>query len=200
MKPSLACLLFGAIFLLSCERQEEKSVQSYLDATFQLYQEQGEDTTAIAKELTRGLTAYPDSVPLLLSRASLYCGRGMLSECRTDLQRLLKIQPTIIEARMTLCMLDEFEGTDKNTSENCYSEVVRQYAALPSAPSPELEVANSLNYVFALLMARHPDAEKEKSALLTRLGSEPQAHLYFEILNDFDRDIWLHKTLAQPWE
>jgi hypothetical protein len=199
MKLSVACLTVAVFFFAACENRE-KTVQEYLEETFRLYQERHEDTAAIAGLLTKGLTAYPDSLPLLQSRGNLYCSRGMLSECRADTRRVLELKPDFIEAKMMLCMLDEFEEVAGQSYETCYREVVNAYAALPSPSSPEWEIANKFNYVFALLMARHPDAEQEKAAFLIKTDSEPQSWIYHGTLDDFNRELILRGAFGNNIE
>ncbi|MDR2819948.1 MAG: hypothetical protein LBB60_05410 [Desulfovibrio sp.] len=195
MKPSVAGLLFAIIFFVGCENQEKKE-QAYLEETFRLYQERHEDTAAIAGLLTKGLLAYPNSFPLLQARANLYCSRRMLSECRADTHQLLELKPSLIEAKMMLCMLDEFEGVARQIDETCYREVATIYAALPSTSSPDLEIGNKFNYVVALLMARHPNAEQEKAAFLSKVASEPQAWIYHGVLDDFNRERMLREVFG----
>ena len=181
-------LLFSAICLISCGATDDKDdIQSYLDETSRLYQQRNEDTATISAVLTEGLTKHPDSIPLLQSRANLYCSRGMLQECRADTQHLLKLKPNLIEARMMLCMLDEFEGGDEEAYGACYHEVVNIMVTQPKRSSSDKEISDQFNYVFALLMANSPDAEKEKAAFLSRVESEPQAGIYQGILNNFNR-------------
>lgn len=194
--PYAFCLLLTALLLPSCSG-EKKDVQAYLDEAFRLFQERHEDTAAIAGLLSKGLAEHPDSLPLLQSRASLYCNRGMPQECRADARRMLELKPDHTEARMMLCLLDEFEDVAGRNDHACYQGVADIYAARPPAASPEAETANTLNYVFALLMARNPDAEKEKNAFLEKMGSDPNAELYRSILNDFDRQRIFREVFGQ---
>jgi hypothetical protein len=195
MKLFVACLLFAVTFIIVCENKK-KTVQEYLDETFHIYQERYEDTAAIDELLTKGLITYPNSISLLQSRANLYCNRGMLSECRADAHRLLELKPSLAEAKMMLCMLDEFEGVSSQIYEICYREVANVYAAHISISSPELEIENQFNYVVALLMARHPDAEQEKVAFLSKVASKPQSWIYYGVLDDFNRECILHDVFG----
>lgn len=197
MKKNILYIIFATILLISCGREDENDVQSYMDATFRLYQERFDDTSAIEELLTKGLTKYPESIPLLQSRGDLYCSRGMLKECRADTERLLKLRPSLIEARMMLCMLDEFEGKDEEACGECYREVVGLYAARPQSSSPDKEISDKFSYVFALLMAKSPDAEKEKTALLSRVKSEPHAWIFQGILDDFNRERALREVFSK---
>ena len=198
MKIQTLCILFAAICFTSCGVTDEKDdIQSYLDETVRLYQERNEDTVAIAEILTVGLSKYPDNMPLLQSRANLYCSRGMLQECRTDTEHLLELKPNLIEAHMMLCMLDEFEGVEEKTYSACYRNVVHLHAIQPQPSSPDKEISGAFTYVFALLMANAPDAEKEKAAFLSRANSEPQAWIYQDILNDFSRERALREVFGK---
>lgn len=188
MKAKILFILFIIILITSCGSTDDKDdIQSYLDEASRLYQERNEDTAAISALLTKGLAKHPDSMPLLQSRANLYCSRGMLQECRADTQRLLELKPNLIEARMMLCMLDEFEGVDEMEYGACYHEVVNIMVTQPKRSSSDKEISDQFNYVFALLMANSPDAEKEKTAFLSRVESEPQAGIYQGVLTDFNR-------------
>ena len=198
MKKNTIYILFVSILLISCGTANDKNdVQSYLDATFRLYQERFDDTAAIAELLTKGLTEHPESIPLLQSRADLYCSRGILKECRADTQHLLKLRPNLIEARMMLCMLDEFEGKGEKVYGACYREVVDLYTTRPQSSSPEKEISDKFSFIFALLMADSPDAEKEKEAFLSRVKSEPQAWIFQGILEDFNRERALREVFSK---
>lgn len=198
MKKNTICILFASILLISCETSDDKNdVQSYLDATFRLYQERFDDTSAIAELLTKGLAEHPDNIQLLQSRAELYCSRGVLKECRADTQRLLQLKPKLIEARMMLCMLDEFEGKDETVYGACYREVVDLYTTRLQSSSPEKEIPDKFSFIFALLMADSPDAEKEKAAFLSRVKSEPQAWIFQGILEDFNRERALREVFSK---
>ena len=198
MSKNAISILFITFLLMSCGTADDTDdVQSYLDATTRLYQEKNEDTAAIAELLTKGLNNHPDSLPLLQSRANLYCSRGKLFECRADTQRLLELRPNLAEARMMLCMLDEFEGADEKSCEVCYSAVAELLSALPQPDSPEKEISNKFNYVFALLMANSPEAETEKSVFLSRVASEPQARMFQGLLENFNRKRALREILGK---
>lgn len=198
MKKNILYILFAIILLISCGREDDKNnVQSYLDATFRLYQERFDDTSAIAELLTKGLAKYPENIALLQSRGDLYCSRGMLKECRADTERLLKLRASLIEARMMLCMLDEFEGKDEEVYGECYREVVALYAAQPQSSSPDKKISDKFSYVFALLMAKSPDAEKEKVVFLASVASEPRAWIYHGVLDNFDRERALREIFGK---
>lgn len=187
MKYSLTCLLTVFIFLSACENQENKNVQNYLSETARLYRENTDDTAAIAQLLTEGLVVYPNSIPLLQSRANLYCSRGMLGECRADTLRLLQLKPNSTEGRMMLCMLDEFEGAGEQHYEACYLDVVNLFGATSTVASQDVKNTNKFNYVIALLMANHPDANREKEVFLSSVVSDDNAWIYEGVLNNFDR-------------
>lgn len=198
MKKNTICILFVSLLLMSCGTTDDKGdIQSYLDETLRLYQEHNEDTAAIAKVLTDGLAAYPENIPLLQSRASLYCSRTMLKECRADIQHLLRLKPDLAEPQMALCMLDELEGMDSKFYESCYLKAADMFAARLSTSSSDAETGNKMNHVFALLMARHPDAEKEKAAFLSNVATDPQARIYHGILDDFNRERFLREAFGQ---
>lgn len=188
-----------AVFLITACRTDgdKKDVQTYLEETFLMYQERFDDTPAIAGHLSSGLAAHPDSIPLLQSRADLYCGRGLLRECRADTQRLLELKPGSIEGRMMICMLDEFEGADRQIYERCYREVADLYAALPPAASPDMEISNRFNQLFAVMMANSPDVEKEKAAFLAKAASDSRCRLYHEILSSFNRERVLREIFEK---
>ena len=190
-------LVLVVFFLTACGNQEEKDVQAYLEDVSRLSLEQKENTAAIAEILDKGLAVYPGSLPLLQSRANLYCSRGELRECRSDTRRLLEVQPGLVEAHTMICMLDEFEGSAREVYEPCYLKIVDMLAARPRASSPEMEISDNSQYVFALLMARHPDADKERAAFLSRVASDPQAWIYNKMFNDFDRTRALREVFGQ---
>jgi hypothetical protein len=196
MKLSVVCLLFTFLSFAAYANQANKEEQAYLEAMIRLYQEHPEDTANIIALLSKGLSEHPDSLPLLQFRANLYCSRGMLSECRADTRRTLRLKSNFIEARMMLCMLDEFEGVGSPLYEACYRKVAAMYAELQPASSDQ-EIANKFNYIFALLMARHPDAEKETTAFLSKMASNPQAHIYHEVLDNFNREHALREVFGQ---
>lgn len=187
MNYAFLYLLMAIVCLSACENQENIDVQKYLQETARLYRENNEDTGAIAKVLTEGLVAYPNSIPLLQSRGNLYCSRGMLGECRADTLRLLQLKPNSAEVRMMLCMLDEFEGADEQHYKACYLGVVDLLKAVPPAVSQNIKIANRFSYVFALLMASHQDANKEKETFLSSVVSDDNAWIYEGVLNNFDR-------------
>lgn len=197
MKTPFIGMLIVVLFFSACGDQKEQEIRAYLEEAFYLFHKKEENAAAIAELLTKGLTAYPDSIPLLQSRANLYCSLGMSSECREDILRLLALKPDLAEARMMLCLLDEFEGTDEQNSKACYQEAAEMFAARSPASSPEVKIGNECNYVFALLMARHPDAEKEKSAFLSRIEPESTGWMYHEMLHDFDRERALREVFGQ---
>lgn len=190
-----AAFLMLAVFLFSAggSLEQKKEAETYLEEVVQLYQKHFEDTAAIAALLSEAIAAHPDHIGLLNSRASLYCNRGMRAECRADTTRIVELAPENIEARSMLCILDDFEGVDRQTVAACYLDIAERYAAQPPADSPEREMYRRFNHVFMLLMAGHPDAEKEKEAFLLKVDSSPDAWMYHGVLDDFDRDMFLHK-------
>ena len=181
--------------------QEAKDVQAHLDAALRVYLEQPENIPSVIEPLNKGLAAYPDSIRLLQFRANFHCNGGMLAECRADNARVLELQPAQAEAFMMLCMLDEVEGAERQVYEACYLKAAELFAAR-SAPSRgwdgDLEISYKFNYVFALLLARHPDAEKEKAELLSRAAaSHPSILVYIsEMLNEFDRERILREVFT----
>jgi hypothetical protein len=103
----------------------------------------------------------------------------------------VELKPTSVETRMMLCRLDEFEGIDRQNCKACYLEVVKLLA----------ESGDTLNYVFALLMAEHPDAEEEKAKLLESVAADSgKAQIYHDVLDDFDRMQVLRETFGQGFQ
>jgi hypothetical protein len=194
MNRYFAFLLLCLALCASCENK--KAAQAYLDEVSQLYQERFDDTQALVALLSEGLSAYPDNIPLLESRTHLYCSRGMLPECRADVLRLLDQTSGRAEVRMMLCMLDEYEGGDWETYEACYREAAAQFAARFPAATPEQKTADKFNHIVSLLMARDPNAEKEKAAFLSGTKSHPNSEIY-EMLNSFDRKQMLHDIFGE---
>lgn len=183
----LSLLLAVSCFCVSCGSSEEKDVQAYLDEITRLYQEAGGDTKAVDAVWAKGLAAYPDSIPLLQSRANMVCSRGMLAECRADSQRLLKLKPDMIEFRMMLCLLDDYERVCGQSCQPCYQKVADMYAARAATLPPERAVMDKANRVAALLLAGLPEAQAEKSAFLASLP-ESEAKMQREILDYISRE------------
>jgi len=163
--------------------------QVFLAEAARIMREQPQNTEAIVAALNRGLAKQPDSVVLLQARADLYCSRGLLDLCRADSQRILQVRPDAVESLLLLCMLDELEGSTPESCASCYAEAATRFAAR-LAFTPQEKMANALNRVIALLLARHPDAEKEKAALLANGVSHP-------LLQHFDRKRALHSIFGQ---
>jgi hypothetical protein len=169
-----------------------------MEESSRLFMERNEETAAIIKPLSEGLAAYPENIHLLESRANIYCSRGMLPECREDSLRLLQLTSGRAEVRVMLCMLDEYEGGDRETYEACYRKVADQLAARPPAATPDKVISDKFNYVFALLMARAPEAEKEKTDFLSSVEADPRAWIYYGILDSFDRKQALREIFGEP--
>jgi hypothetical protein len=93
-------------------------------------------------------------------------------------------------------MLDEFEGAAPQVYETCYRDVAELFAAGPAA-SAEQKTANTFNYIFAMMMANHPDAEKEKAAFLSKAASDPKAWIYHGVLDAFDRKRALREIFGR---
>ena len=163
--------------------------QASLAEAARIMREQPKNTEAIAAALSRGLAKQPDSVLLLQARADLYCSRGLLALCRADAQRILQVRPEAVESLLLLCMLDELEGSAPESCAPCYEEAATRFAAR-LAFTPQEKMANVLNRVIALLLARHPDAEKEKAALLASGVSHP-------LLQHIDRKRALHSIFGE---
>ncbi|MDL2317278.1 hypothetical protein LJC59_09475 [Desulfovibrio sp. OttesenSCG-928-A18] len=197
----LVCLFLPAFCLAACSG--EKGPGAYLDEAAGLYRQEPEDAAAIVAVFTRGLEAHPDNIPLLQSRAGFLCSHGMLPQCRADVDRLIQLKPELIEVRMMRCMLDEFEKADPEQYDACYRDIVGRIAALPPPAddeAPEHKLARKFNYVFALLMAGHPDAQTELEDLLEQARALQQEEFYIDLLRNFDRQRVLKDIFGQKSE
>jgi tetratricopeptide (TPR) repeat protein len=114
-----------------------------------------------------------------------------LNKYKTALQiteKMLKIQPSALGARFFNCLLKERLGYPTQEWLACYQSAVQ---GLKNSNSPK-----DVTYVFALLMAKDPDAQAVKDKYLA--GLEPdtvETKMWNDMLKDFDRKKYLRKIL-----
>jgi len=178
--------------LTACESQT-KDVQSYLEEVNLLSQKDTYDKDKAIKILSEGLIKYPNDTKLLETRATIYCQHGLIKDCRADTLHILELDQNRAEAIMGLCMMDEFEGAVLSSIKNCYMNAAKLFADRKST-SIEHEIANKYNYVFALFMAEHPDAQIEKANLFKMVESTLgfDVWVYEMTFNNFDRNKMLN--------
>lgn len=111
---------------------------------------------------------------------------------------VLKHDPNRAEAIFGLCMMDELEGVNINRRKDCYIKAANMFHERKPA-SIDHDIPNRFNYVLTLLMAEHPDAQKERVAFLEFIKSMPEYSLwlYEKALNDFNRKKMLKEIFNQ---
>lgn len=198
------CLI---ILLAACDRQA-KGVQGYLDEVIILLRKDNfnYNKDEVIKMLSEGLEEYPDDIRLLTARSNVYCDHGLVTECRADLMSILKQDPERADSILELCMLDELEGADESASKQCYMKAAKIFSKYTSNSIKSIIynqfgikniIYNQFGYVFALLMADHPDAQKEKEELFTLVQLTPGYNIdvFKVLLNDFNREKKLQSIL-----
>ncbi len=136
----------------------------------------------------RALLIKPDDLSVLDSLARLYARQKRYQEALDLSNRYIAIQPSNLEAAMYRCMLWERMRYPKYNYMNCYKKILQGYR--------DRKETNGLNYVFAMMMADEPGAEKLKHAYIDSLkpGSSDR-ELWEDLLRNADRKKLLDEII-----
>lgn len=140
------------------------------------------------KLLNQAITKAPQDVSLLSNLAGCYLRMGDYKTTLHYMNKFLTIKPDRMGAKYFTCLLLERLGYPQVKYRACYRSVAYWYQNRGQT--------KDVNYVYAELMLGSPDAEKIKNEYLASLepGSE-LAKMWNLLLNNFDRDKYLHKML-----
>ena len=120
----------------------------------------------------KALVIKPNDLSVLDNLSRLYAKQKRYQESLDLINRYIALQPSNIGVGMYRCMLWERMKYPKRDYMNCYKIVAQRYRK---------KKVNNINYVFAMILAAEPGAEKFKHAYIDNLkpGSS-------------DREMWEH--------
>lgn len=126
----------------------------------------------------------------LMSQVNGHIQSRQYQQALTDAEAALAIVPDQAENRFLYCMLQERVNDSMSGGKDCYAKVVEELSQNSDSPCEA-----NLNCVVADLMAEGDHSLKRKEHFLSLPASDAESEVHHYLLDDFERDRYLHMIL-----
>lgn len=139
-------------------------------------------------DLTKSSLNTSRQAVLFASDANAHIRNQQYHQALTDIEAALTLAPHHAKNRFLYCMLKERVG--EPLPQACYAQVVEELSQNSDTPCEA-----NLNCVVADLMAEGEHALERKEQFLNLPASEVETEVWHYLLDDFERDRYLHMIL-----
>lgn len=177
--------LFSAACLLFLTAPCTAPARDYAELNAMMGQALGDEAKmcAFIEKVSRELKIHPEDRGLRSLRITAYSSMGDFFSAKPDVEVLAASEPDSPSARFMLCMYEEATGADKESYLACYARTAEMFEEKGMSKN------DSLNYLYALLLAESPKAEAVKERYLSTLSDSPWDQDMRSILENFSRDM-----------